>query len=348
MNILIVRLSAIGDVIHTLPALHALRMHFPEAQITWLVEEAAAELLHGHPALDRVLIFKRKRWLAGLYSRSWKEHYNAIIAFIRELRDTQYDLVIAFQSLFKSGLLISLARGQRKIGFNRGMEHAEYSYLFFNERIPPVDMNQHAIQRNLMLLEAIGIPIPEITYQLPLYEPEQQAARNLLAQSKIDPAARLIALHPGTRWTSKQWSSPQFAALGDQLYAQLGAHLIFTGSPTDLPLIQEIMRQMHTPAYNLAGATSLKTLAAIFTHVQTLVAPDTGPLHLATAVGTPVVALFGPTAPWRTGPYGPQHQVIRGHVPCSPCFKRTCVQKICMARIQVQDVLEGVARMSKT
>ncbi len=123
LNILIVKLSAIGDVIHTLPALNALRKHYPLARITWLVEEAAAGLIEGHPALDRVLVSRRKRWLSGLMGPDRVRHIGAIIHFLKELRDTRYDLILDFQASLKGGLLIALTRGGRKIGFGQGLEH---------------------------------------------------------------------------------------------------------------------------------------------------------------------------------------------------------------------------------
>nr|MBC8363201.1 lipopolysaccharide heptosyltransferase I [Candidatus Desulfatibia profunda] len=157
MNILIVKLSAIGDVIHTLPALNAIRKVYPSARITWLVEEAASDLLEGHQALDRVLISKRKRWLKELQGPARLNAVKEACAFLKELRDTRYDLILDFQALLKSGILIALARGKRKIGFGKGLEHMEYSYLFLNERVPAVDMEHHALLRGMMLLNALGI-----------------------------------------------------------------------------------------------------------------------------------------------------------------------------------------------
>ncbi|MEJ2039796.1 MAG: glycosyltransferase family 9 protein [Desulfosarcinaceae bacterium] len=158
LNILIVKLSAIGDVVHTLPALNALRRHYPEARITWLVEEAAAELLTGHPALDRLLVSRRKTWLAGLGTRQRATHLRQVMAFLKDLRDTRYDIILDFQAALKGALLIALARGKRKIGFGPGMQHQEHSYLVLNERIPMVSMEIHALERGLKMVEALGVP----------------------------------------------------------------------------------------------------------------------------------------------------------------------------------------------
>ncbi|NOX24611.1 MAG: glycosyltransferase family 9 protein, partial [Deltaproteobacteria bacterium] len=156
MRILIVKTSAIGDVTHTLPSLNALRRKFPKAHITWLIEEEAADIIRGHPALDRILVSKRKSWIRDLKRGQWRV-IGEICRFLREIRDSRYDLLIDFQGLLKSSVLIALCRAKRKAGFGRGMEHSECSHLFLNERLPPVDMNIHAVQRELLLLEGLGI-----------------------------------------------------------------------------------------------------------------------------------------------------------------------------------------------
>ncbi len=340
MNILIVKLSAIGDVIHTLPALTALRRRYPDAHIAWLVEEAAADLVIGHRAVDRVLVSRRKRWLRRLRGAGRKESLREMRAFLRALRDTRYDLILDFQALLKSAVLIALARGRRKVGFGPGLEHMEHSYLFLNERVPAVDMEIHALDRGLMLLEALGIPRGPVTYDLPVGKSEQRAVDELLRRRGIDASKPLVAVNPVAKWETKLWSPASFARLADRLVDRCGARVVFTGSAQDRPVIADIRSRMAFAAANLAGETSLKTLAALYRCCRLLVSTDTGPMHLACAVGTPVVALFGPTAPWRTGPYGQRHRVVRTGIACSPCFKRTCPLGTgdCMREIPVSRV----------
>lgn len=342
MNILIVKLSAIGDVIHTLPALNALRQHCPDARITWLVEEAAAELVIGHPALDRVIVSKRKQWIRRLKSKADSGALFEIYNFIRELRDTYYDMILDFQALLKSGILIALTRGKRKIGFGPGMEHMEHSTVFLNERIPAVSMEVHALTRNLMLLDAIGIPHEKIEYHIPIFRDNYTAARELLARHGLTPDRPLVAINPVAKWDTKLWDFKRFAELADLLNQRLGARVFFTGSHDDHGTIESIILNMHTPAVNLSGQTTLKVLGALYQLSKVLVSTDTGPMHLSAAVETPVVSLFGPTAPWRTGPFGPQHQVVRAHMNCSPCFKRHCQSMDCMDRIDVKAVYNAV------
>lgn len=348
MNILIVKTSAIGDVIHTLPSLWSLRARFPEAHIAWLVEETAVDLLIGHPAINRVLVARRKTWLRDLRRGRMFHALSGFIGFTRELRDTRYDLVIDFQGLLKSALWVLLVRGRRKAGFGPGMEHAEYSYLALNERIPAVDMNQHAIDRSLLLLKGLGVPSAGIRYTLPISAEQDAQATALLNACEVLEGDRLAAMNPMARWPTKLWEPQFFAGLAERLERE-GIRVVFTGGESDKAAIDEIGRFMTRPLRRLDGRTSLTTLAALYRRAQVVVTTDSGPMHLAAAVGTPVVALFGPTAPWRTGPYGPNHVVIRADLSCSPCFKKQCLttayeERACMKRLSVDQVAEAVLR----
>ncbi|MFH0998625.1 MAG: lipopolysaccharide heptosyltransferase II [Pseudomonadota bacterium] len=345
MNILIVKLSAIGDVIHTLPALNAIRSAYPSAHITWLIEEAAAPLIIGHSALDRVIVSRRKSWIGDLRKGQWRPVIREAAGLVQTLRDTAYDLVFDFQALLKSGVLVVLCRGSRKIGFDRGMEHQEHSYLFLNERVAPVDMNGHAILRSLMMLDAAGILSREIVYRLPIQAADRQAVTRLLTLEGLKDSRPLICINPVAKWTTKLWPNERFAELADRLSARYRTSTVFTGAPEDTETVRDILSRMTSSAVDLTGKTSLKTLAALYETADMLISTDTGPMHLGAAVNTPVVALFGPTAPWRTGPMGDQHQVIRVDLPCSPCFKRQCPTCDCMNRIHVNQVLDGVDRV---
>jgi heptosyltransferase I len=345
VHILIVKTSAIGDVIHTLPALHALRRHYPAAQIDWLIEEAAAGIVEGHPALDRLLVSKRKRWARAMGHgprrlQAWRE----LRGFIRELRATRYDLLIDFQGLLKSGIFVAASRAARKVGFGRGMDHAEASYLFLNERIPPVDMNIHAVRRELMLLAAIGIKTDEVVFDVPLSQEHfKQINTLLLARGVADPA-RVVPINPQATWPTKLWDNGKFAQVGDWLAGQ-GLSVVFTGGSGDRPAIDDIIGRMRQPAVSLAGDTTLKTLAALYQQAPLVISTDTGPMHIAAAVGTPVVAIFGATAPWRTGPYGERHQVVRLDPPCSPCLKRECGHRRCMTELGADLVISAASRL---
>ena len=348
MNILIIKTSAIGDVTHTLPALNALRAHYPDAQIDWVVEEAAADLVTGHPALNRVLVSRRKSWFQEVRNGNVRKALRDAAHFVAELRDRRYDLLIDFQGLLKSSVWVVLAKARRKVGFGRGMEHAECSYVFLNERIPAVEMDRHALERELILLEQIGISSKSVVYDLPISSENDAEAIGLLHQQGLGEHDPLIAINPMAKWPTKLWDHQRFAEVADRLMKE-GCRVAFTGSGDDQEQIDHICRQMARQAIRLDGKTSLKTLAAVYRRSRVLLSTDSGPMHIAAAVGTPVVALFGPTAPWRTGPYGEQHQVIRLGLSCSPCFKKRCLtteyeERACLRRITVDEVVQALLR----
>jgi heptosyltransferase I len=342
--ILIVKLSAIGDVMHTLPALNALRHHFPNAHITWLVEEAAADLVKGHPALDRVLVSRRKTWIKGLRSPQWRRHLRQLFDFIRTLRDDNYDMVFDFQAALKGAALIAMVRGKRKIGFDRGLEHQECSYVVLNERIPAVSMEIHALDRGMMLLRAAGIPCQAIEYRLPITAGQRRRAQVLLSERGLGPGQAFVVITPMAKWETKLWEAQEFAQLADRVQTDFGLPIVFTGGPEDQRYIHSIMGQMNTRPITLAGQTDLMTSAALLQQATLMITTDTGPMHMAAAVETPTVVLFGPTAPWRTGPYGKTHRIVRADLDCSPCFKRRCPKEpSCMAAISVDQVMAAAA-----
>jgi lipopolysaccharide heptosyltransferase I len=350
VNILIVKLSALGDVIHTLPALTTLRRHQPSARITWLIEETAAEIVAGHPALDRLLVWRRRHWVRQARTGRWLALARDIRAFLRELRDTRYDLVLDFQALAKAALWIAFARGARKAGYGPGMRHDEFSWLALNERVPVADPNAHAVERNLRLIECLGFPRLPLRFDLPVLPEAEAEADRLLAGAGITPGAAFVAINPMTRWPTKNWTPGQFAAVARGLSGH-GLTPLFTGAANDRPAIDAIATTLPYPPARTDGLTRLPTLAALFRRARVVLATDTGPMHLAVAVGTPVVALFGPTAPGYTGPYGSEHIVLRVDLECSPCLKRTCATTryethACMRRLDPAAVVAAVLRQA--
>jgi heptosyltransferase I len=339
MKILFIKLSAIGDVVQTLPALEAVKKTYPDSEITWIVEEAAAGILEGHPLIDRLLISRRKAWIRMLRNPlSLVGGMRNIMRFISELRSVQYDIAIDFQGLLKSGVLIGLSRAKRKIGFDRTRE---LSYLFLNERLPAYDIEKHALERYLDIARYLGAKDPSPSCTLPI-QGEIAAIREKIEALK--PGGRpLVVVNPVARWKTKLWPERSFAELADRLIQEKNAVIIFTGSTDDRQLIDRIISGMGRKAVNWAGETTLKELAALASLADQFITTDTGPMHLAAAAGANVVALFGPTAPWRTGPYGQSHTVIRTGIACSPCFKRNCDNHIrCMTGITVDEVMEKI------
>lgn len=348
VRILIVKLSALGDVIHTLPALTTLRRHAPTAVIRWLVEDAAADLLENHPALDQRLVLPRRELRRLRQEKRWFEMARTLLRFRRELRAESYEWVIDFQGLAKSAVWVAAARSPRKAGFDRGLPRNEGAWLTLHQRVMPPAADVHALERNLILLEGLGFPRLPIRYDLPITPELESRARTLLEETGVAPGQTWIAVNPVTRWPTKDWHPEGFAQVIRGL-DKSGIVAVFTGGPGDKPAIDAVERSLGRPVPRLDGRTRILELAALFRIAPLVLTTDTGPMHLAAAVGARVVALFGPTAPWRTGPYGPGHEVLREELSCSPCFRRTCLtasyeRRACMLRILPERVVTAVLR----
>jgi heptosyltransferase I len=332
-RILLVKLSSLGDVIHALPTLEALRALYPRGRLVWLVEEAQAPLLSGHPALDEVWAVPRlnpgKKGAAGDLQKIW--------GAARRVRAEPFDLVLDLQGLMKSALWVALARSERKVGYDRSRE---LSWLALTERLPLFDPEAHAVLRYLNLARHLGAPAgpPRFRFGFSLSE----NVDHVLPPAGVRP---LAVLHPGARWPTKLWPAEHWARLADWLAREHGFQVAITGSRGDRGLIREIIAQSEVPPLNLAGRTTLAELAAVLKTARVAVTADTGPMHLAAALGAPVAALFGPTAPWRTGPFGDGHQVVRLALPCSPCFRRQCPEPRCLTELPLslaQDAVEKI------
>ncbi len=332
-RILLIKLSSFGDVIQALPTLEALRSLYPKGRLTWLVEDTYAPVLAGHPALDEVWPVPRPR----LGNGRWRENLGEILKAARRLRAEPFDLVIDLQGLMKSAIWVALAQSDRKLGYD---QTREMSYLALTERLTPLDPETHAVLRYLNVTRYLGAPAEPPRFRLGLSLPEDLG--HLVSPDTGDP---LAVLHPGARWVTKLWPEACWARLAGWLVREKGFQVAITGSSSDRDLVEAIVAQAEGPLLNLAGRTSLAELAALLKKARVAVTTDTGPMHLAAALGTPVVALFGPTAPWRTGPFGAGHQVVRLPLSCSPCFRRQCPEPRCLTDLPVSAAQSAVEKI---
>jgi lipopolysaccharide heptosyltransferase I len=334
-------LSALGDVVQTIPAFEALRNHYPTAHISWLVEEGAADLLEYYPGLDEVYVCHRKSWLKR-FKRPllWPAVAFDIIRFSRQLRSRYYDVIIDFQGLLKSAIWVGLARGGRKIGFDGTREG---SWRFLNERLPPYDPDRHALDRYLDVARYLGAEVSDVLVRDPWTPAEAHQFSNRLGRLTDKGESPLVVCHPMSRWQTKLWPRAKFARLAAEMVERLQATVVFAGSAENRDEIAAVLNEAGgSGIYNWAGTTNLRELAYLCKRASVVISTDSGPMHLAAVLGTPVVALFGPTAPWRTGPYGNNHRVLRMELDCSPCFQRNCDTVECMTAIEVDDVFRAV------
>ena len=341
-NVLIIKLSSIGDVVHSLPFLEVVKRHFPEAQIDWVVEEESSQIVMGHAAIRRLIVSRRKAWIGKLKQGvRFSPVFGEAARFLKELRRVEYDLIIDLQGLLKSGILAGLARGKKKIGMSSAREGAG---LFLSERAVPVDYNQHAVDRYLQVARYLKCDCSAWNGNIPVSAADMERIRRLV-HGLGSGQGPLVAVNPIARWRTKLWDAERFAILADRLCNELSCCIVFTGGGRDRGIIQEICSMMANRSVNLAGRTTLKELACLYFLCRLVVTTDTGPMHIAAAMGCPVVALFGPTDPGRTGPYGPGHAVITADLECRPCFKRNCDHVSCMKQITVDQCFETVRDM---
>ncbi|MFY9270199.1 MAG: glycosyltransferase family 9 protein [Candidatus Manganitrophaceae bacterium] len=325
-RILIVKPSSLGDIVDTLPAVGAIRKRFPSATISWLVKLEWAPILRGHPFVDEVIAV----------SFSWK----AIPQMIRVVRNQMFDLVIDFQGLLRSALLSYATKAKVRVGFSAAREGARW---FYTDPITVPEKVVHAVDRYRWLARALGCNVNEVRFGfLPTSEVAEKVT-DLLSECGLSGSVSFVLIHPTARWENKRWEPARFAALADRVILGRRLPLFFVGSGNEREEIDRIVRGMKQPTVNLAGRTTLPELAELARRARLFICNDSGPMHLAAAVGTPIVALFGPTDPKKVGPYGPGHIVIRKGVGCIGCSRNHCVRgNECMNAISVDDVIHKI------
>jgi lipopolysaccharide heptosyltransferase I len=331
-RVLIIKPSAIGDVVHALPVLNLVRNTWPDAHVAWLVTPACAGLLEGHPQLDEVIRFERRR-----FGQGWKNPSAAVglFRFARELRAKQFDLVIDLQGLFRSGWLASQTRAPVRIGFSNAREFAP---IFYTHKVRIEDAERHAVERYLAVAEALGCGRDPVEFRFATSDEIRASVSEMLGGD-----APYSVLLPGTNWATKRWPVAHFAATVTPLQQQFGLRTIVAGSEEDRALAAQI-----PGALDLCGQTNLRQLVALLERAAVVIANDSGPMHIAAALGRPLVTPYGPTSPIRTGPYRRDDTVIRLDIPCSPCFSRRCSHQSCLRWLKPESVLEHVRRQLQT
>ncbi len=337
-RILIIKPSAIGDVVHGLVVLAALRRRFPAAEIGWLVTPACAGIVEGHPMLDEVIRFDRRR-----YGRAWKNPAEVwrMHRFFKELRRRRFDWVVDLQGLFRSGYIAWRSGAPVRVGFANARE---MGWMFYTHRVELPTGEMHAVDRYSAVATAMGCDGGEPSFPMAITEADRAAARTLAGGM-----GRYAVLLPGTNWATKRWPAERFGELVRPLGERFGLSCVLAGSPDERELCERALSAAApaagiAPPINLAGATTLARLAALIESADLVIANDSGPMHMAVALGRPLVTLFGPTNPNRTGPHRRPETVVRLDVPCGPCYRRTCSHQSCLRWLGIEPVLAVAAR----
>ena len=269
--------------------------------------------------VDRVIALPRRRWLARMKGQ------DGLLSGLGRLRACEYDLVVDLQGLLKSAIVCRLARGRRRIGPSF---HREGSRVFYSETAGQRDRSRHAVDQNMDVVRHLNVD--EIEPCFPVEFPGLE----------VDYDRPRVALMPVSRWATKNWPVRCFAEVAAGLCRADGISLFLFGTRADMPACAEILRAVDGDAVNLAGKTSLVEMGGYLQQMDLLISNDSGPVHMAVSAGTPVLAVFGPTDPQRTGPWGQGHRVVTAPVPCRPCFSRTCAEQgfPCMSNISSEEV----------
>ncbi len=344
-NILIVRLSSLGDVMMTIPAVKAIRDHFSGARISWLVEGSVGEFIKCQDFIDEVIVFPRARVTGRLRKGDLSHAGNTIGTFLRQLRNNKYDLVVDFHGIAKSALFSLLARGTKKIGFGE-MFAKEKSHLFYHKSINGSNKRMHKVERNMLLAGYLGHtgPVPQVA--LNTSEDATIYIDNFLRDAGH--TAPLFAVNPfsskGTDF--KRWPMERYAELVARIHHELGESTVILWGPDEEKEARRLKEMSGDKAY-LACPTNIPQMFALLKKIPIYIGGDTGVMHLAGAAGAKVVAIFGPTDYKINAPYGNEHIVIREDLPCSPCRKKDCSDRICINKITVEKVFEEVNTLLK-
>ena len=338
MRILIVRLSALGDIVHALPVLAAIKEAKPDARVDWLVEENYTAILALAPGLNRRVIVRAK---------SASETPEAIafaggggyLRAARFLRAQQYDVALDLQGLLKSAVWARVSGARRVVGFDRAHLREELAASFYSESVVP-DGSGHVMRKNLSILSALKIapPVPDLRLQ-PIATPEMVKAIQAAGGSN-----GYIVINPGAAWPNKCWPPDRFGAVANALRDRTGLHSLVTWGPKERALAEAVSHASGGSA-TPAPPTSVSDLAALMQSAALAISGDTGPLHIAAAVGTPIVGLFGPTRPERNGPWEPRDEVISRSETCVCHHKRQCLRGApCINEIGVDQVVAAAER----
>ncbi len=325
-KILIIKPSSLGDVIHGLPVLHALSRRFPAAELHWVVAKGFHEILEGHPLIKKLWVIDKNSWKRF---KSISSTCNELWTLAKDLRGEKFDLVIDLQGLFRSAMIGLFTGSEQRIGFDRAREGAKFSYRY---RVRTAT-ESHAVDKNMDIARFLGCDTRKTVFPLPPLGDIPEIARQFSPYAVIAPSAGTLV---------KRWPAEYFGRLA----SMLPLPSIIVGSKSDAELGEYIAQLSGSRAVSLAGNTTLKELAAIIRDASFLVSPDTGPIHIAAALNVPVFAIFGPTSPERTGPYGKIHTIIRTNSPCSPCYTRKpCTDWRCMREITPEMVYSTICRI---
>ena len=334
-RILLIKPSSLGDIVHALPVVSTIKAQWPGVHLTWVVKRQWADLVRRIAGVDCV-------WPVDGGAVNWVKAGWA-------LRSERFDVAIDLQGLFRSGAVAWLSGAPLRIGFANGREGSPWLYTM---RVPVPTVEMHAVDRYLLVTEAMGARVQGLPqFRFNVCEEDQAVVRNILSEKGISVGQPWVAMNVSARWRTKRWPLSSFAAVLDRLHEEGHGPVVVIGSAEDRGDVEALRAVTTTPFIDLAGAVPLGCLPALLSKAAAMITNDSGPMHIAAAVGVPVVALFGPTSGVRTGPYGAGHRVLTSSIPCRPCFSRVCrhtPELECLRSLTPGEVAEAVRHLLTT
>lgn len=320
-RIALLKPSALGDIIHALPVLSALRQLYPRSEIAWVVNRLYEPLLQGHPDLDRTIAFDR-----GMAKAGWWRATTGFARFLYHLRQQRFDWVIDLQGLLRTGIMTRACGATHSIGLATAREGARWCY---RHSLPVPTLEMHAVDRYWLVLDALGwgdLPKQFVLPRQPLAE--EWAEKQLLPWPRP-----WVMLNLGTRWETKRWPVEHFTTLGREAQEKFGATLILVGGPDEKPLGKQFQEVCPRNVLNLIGSSSLPQLVSLLARADLVISNDSGPLHLADALGRPVIAPYTCTSIRRTGPYNQVQGAVATKVWCAASYVKQCPRMECMTEL---------------
>jgi heptosyltransferase I len=337
-SIAIIKLGSIGDVIHTLPVSYILRNNFPNSRIDWIIEKKSLEILKGNTYIDNIIVIDTKSMRQNLFNF---DNIKSIKKLLRYFSNINYDIVFDFQGLSKSGLIAYLTGSKKKVGFNPSDCREWLNPFFMDVKAPKVQDKTHVVDKNLNLLKFIGINTYPVNFPLTIHNEDEIPIDNFFKEHNITSNDFIVAIDPSAGWKTKCIDLSLLAKVCDYLELSWSCKVILIWGPGEYDKANKIREESFSKPEILCK-TTLKSLAAFLKKCNLMISPDTGPLHLAAALGVRCIGIFGPTCPYKNGPYGEDNLVVSKFVDCAPCYKRKCDDIKCINSIKFDDITEKI------
>lgn len=341
IEVLLVRTSSLGDVVHTLPVAETLKRAFPAVRLAWVVERSFREILEGNPYIDELIEVDFRSWKRRPVRR---ETIEGLLLSLRRLRTRRRQIAVDLQGLLRSGLIAYLSGAPVRVGIEKSAVREKLNCIFTNVKGPCTEKGAHIVDQNLSVLSVFRVERFHRSFHISIPEAVAAEAESFLSGTRGDRGPLTIALNPAAGWQTKTWAPDRYASLADRIAGELRAGVYLLWGPGERELAERVRSLMREDA-TIIPPMGLKSLAALIARCDAFIGGDSGPLHLASALGVPVVGIYGPSDPSRNGPFRGHFRVVRSTGSCRGCYKRRCATRECMDRVSAEEVWNALVAL---